>query len=176
MKHEYTPEQALRKLIEKLTSADAALLAQVLAVVNAGKDVKEIERNGKKKSRFYRHTVPYSPEEALQVSLEVLRAHFIEQPLLMNSCHDNMAKAALGVEESRSSSLGSEKESVRVEATTAEKAVEIELQTGMEIIPAETALTDGQGTQPLGRVSAVVLKQQQENLDRLRELVDFTEN
>jgi hypothetical protein len=175
MKHNYTPEEALRKLIEKLTSADAGLTAQVLSAVNAGKDVQEIE-SGRRKSRFYRHTVPYSSEEALQVALEVLRAHFIEQPLFRNICHDNMKKAALGTGDSRSSFWNSKKEPVASEATGAEKAIEIELQTETEIIPAGTALAQHrQETLTMARATDAELKEQQSNFDQLQALVDFTE-
>lgn len=175
MKHEYSPQDALRKLIEKLNIAPE-LAAQVLATVNAGKDVQEVERHGKRKSRFYRHTVPYPPEEALRVALEVLRAHFVEQPLFMNSCHDNMANAALGVGDARSSSSASGRESARSEATGTDKAVEIELQTETEIIPTGVASAQrSPETLLMGRVSEVELKQQQENLNRLRALLDFTE-
>jgi hypothetical protein len=177
MKHDYTPEQALRKLIEKLTSADAELLAQVLAAVNAGKDVQEVERTGRKQSRFYRHTVQYSPEEALQVALEVLRAHFIEQPLFRNVCHDNMKKTSLGTGgDSRSSFWDSKKEPVAPEAAGAEKAIEIELQTETEIIPGGTPLTQRrQETLTLARASDAELTEQQGNFDQLQALVDFTE-
>jgi hypothetical protein len=176
MKHEYSPQEALRKLIEMLTFADAELSAQVLAAVNAGRDVQEIERSGRRKSRFYRHTVPYSPEEALQVALEVLRAHFIEQPLFRNVCHDNMTKASLGTGDARSSFWNSKKETVAFEDAGAEKAIEIELQTETEIIPSGTALTQRrQETLAMTRASDAELREQQRNLDHLQALVDFTE-
>jgi hypothetical protein len=165
-KHDYTPEQALRKLIEKLTLADSELATQVLAAVNAGKDVQETEKTGKRQTRFYRHTVPYLPEEALRVALEVLSAHFIEQPLFMNSCHDNMAKAALSFERK-----------ISAEDNSSEKTIEIELQPETAIIPEGAALLAHQGeTQPMGRISEADIRQQQANLERLRGLIDFTVN
>src|SRR5690349_15480460 len=96
-RHQYSPQEALRRLIEKIAARDEELATQVLAAVNAGKDIQEVERRGKKSSRFYRHTVPFAPEEALEVALEVLSAHFIEQPRFTNSSQDNMAHAALRV-------------------------------------------------------------------------------
>lgn len=171
-KHDYTPEQALRRLVEKLTAADPELAAEVLAAVNAGKDVQESEPDGRKKSRFFRHTVPYSPEEALQIALEVLRAHFIDQPLFGNSCHDNMEAAALGEEGQRTAFSIPLTKLVRTQ-----KTIEIELQTETEIIPTGTVLThDQRETLPIRRVSALDIKQQQDNFDHLKELVDFTEN
>jgi hypothetical protein len=165
-KHDYTPEQALRRLIEKVTLVNDDLGAQVVAAVNAGKDVQETERTGKKQTRFYRHAVPYSPAEALGVALEVLRAHFIERPLFINSCQDNLAHADLLTEKQ-----------TRPSDVNAERKVEIELQTETAIIPTDSALSPNRNeTLAMSRVSEAEIKQQQDNLQRLCELIDFSEN
>src|SRR5262245_28653045 len=98
--NDYTPEQALTLLIDKLTQADTELARQVREAVNTGRDIQETEqsdRRRRKKVRSYRRTVPYAPEQALQIAINVLKAHFVEQPLFINSCNDNMAQAAIGV-------------------------------------------------------------------------------
>jgi len=178
-KHDYTPEQALTLLIDKLTKVDADLARQVQEAANAGKDMLETEQSrgrGKKKLRTYRRTVPYSMEEALQVALNALRAHFVEQPLFINSCHDNMAQAALGVLDVRFSSLLPKKEFVRSEEKGTEKAVEIELHTETQIIPTGTELVPhAQETLQMNRVPAPEIEQQLVNFARLETLVDFTE-
>ena len=176
MRHEYTPEQALRRLIEKLNGRDSELAAQVVAAVNSGKDVQETERRGKKTLRFYRHTVPYSSGEALQIALDVLRSHFISNLCFMNPCLDNMTQAALGLGDTPSFPWVS-KESVRSAAMGEEKVVEIELQTETEIIPNAVGLARHQrGTLAMLRISAADIKQQQDNFDHLRVLSDFVED
>jgi hypothetical protein len=174
-KHDYTPQQALELLARKLSGEDQELAAQVQSAVNGGKDVQETERTGKRNSRFYRHTVPYSPDEALHVALSVLRGHFIEQPLFVNSCYDAMAKAAIGVGDARRRWI-SKREVGHSEIPGAETTIEIEVQTETEIIPSRTVLTDGrEETLPMVRTSVDIIKEQQVNLDRVRELIDFTE-
>lgn len=173
---DYTPEQALRVLLEKLTAADSALAAQVLTAVNAGKDVQEVEQVAKRKSRRFRHTVPYSAEEALLLALQVLRAHFIEQPLFMNSCHDNMAKSAFGSEERHSPASRSSRRSALSEVG-GERIIEIELQTETEIISTGALLAHNrQETLTIGRTSEESIQQQRENFARLTALVDFSES
>ncbi len=175
-RHDYTPEQALRRLIEKLAGQDEQLATQVLAAVNAGRDVQEVERRGKRKSRSYRHTVPYAPEEALGIALEVLSAHFIEQPRFINSFHDNMVHAEIGARGATPTPSFVSQKPERIDAVGVDKTVEIELQTETEIIPTETALRQQrQQTVVVHRVSANEIRQEEANLERLRQLVDFTE-
>ena len=95
--HDYTPQQALEMLMRSLQEKAGELAAQVQAAVDAGKDVEETEqsRGRRKRSRSYRKTVPYEYEEALRVALDALRSYFIEQPLFVDSCLDNMAASVL---------------------------------------------------------------------------------
>lgn len=177
-KHDYTDEQALRLLMDKLTKADVELAKQIQEAVNVGRDVLQTEQSrgrGKKKERTYRRTVPYSMKEALQVALNALRAHFIEQPLFINSCHDNMTQAALGVVDMRSPWPASRK--VHPEAIGEEKTLEIELHTETQIIATEAELVrQTQEMLQLARIPNNEIKQQLINFDRLQGLVDFTEN
>ena len=169
-RHEYTASEALRHLVDKIAARDEQLATQVLAAVNAGRDVQEVERQGRRKSRFYRHTVPYSPEEALEIALEVLSAHFIEQPRFINAFHDDMVQAGLRAGDAHSWKVE------EVEGIGAEKTVEIEVQTATEIIPTETALRlQSQETIVMQRVPADEIEEEEANLARLRQLVDFTE-
>lgn len=174
MRHEYSSEEALRRLIEKLTTRDQELAAEVTMAVNSGKDIQETERRGKKTLRFYRHTVPYLADEALKVALDVLRAHFVEQPLFMNSCHDNMAQAAIGANETDSFPWERKRQTVH-SSVGEEKAVEIEVQTETEIVPTGGRLAlQSRGTLHMGRISENDIKQQETNLRQLRALTDFS--
>src|ERR1035438_4281644 len=93
--HDFTPQQALELLMRKLGERDGQLVAQVQASVDAGKDVLETEprTDRRKKPRVYRRTVPYSYDEAFRVAVDALAAYFIEQPLFIKSCLDNMAQS-----------------------------------------------------------------------------------
>lgn len=176
MKHEYTPEEALRRLIEKLTRRDQELAAEVTIAVNSGKDIQETERRGKKTLRFYRRRVSYSPDEALKVALDVLSAHFVEQPLFMNSCHDNMAKAAIGANDPSSFPWEKDKQIVH-SSIDEEKAVEIEVQTETEIVSTGDLLAlKSPETLRMIRMSQDDIKQEEANLNHLRTLTNFAEN
>jgi len=178
-RHDYTPEQALELVISRLAQADGDLAREVREAVNAGTDVLETEHlhtRGKSNVRTYRRTAPYSPQQALQVALQALRAHFIEQALFVNSCHNNMAKAAIGVVDSQAPSRGAKKVSLHIEAEGADKAVEIELHTETQILPIEHALErTTQETLQMKRVPTPEIEQELDNLAALGKLVDFAE-
>lgn len=74
--NQYTPQQALDLLMEKLAARDETLAAQVQAALDAGKDVSETEpaTHRRKKARVYRKTVPFTHKEALQIALDALQA------------------------------------------------------------------------------------------------------
>jgi hypothetical protein len=172
---DYTPEEALRVLMSKLRDKDEALASQVQAAIDQGRDIQETEpARGRKKERFYRKTVPYSPVEALQVAINALRAYFVEQPLFINSCHDDFALAALGV--ARRQRFSWEKEmsfAIDIATKGQEKSVEIELVTETQLPPDAVALQVYQQTQPIQRVQPDQIHEQQRNLAVLRELTTF---
>ena len=175
MKHEYTPQQALELLMRKLTARDEALAAEVQAVVNAGKDVREIEySSGHKKLRSYRRTIPYSPEEALEVALDALNAHFVQQPLFANALLHNMANSAMAVIETRQAR--SPASNVKVEAVGDQKAVEIELQTETQLLRGTVLTRREPETLAVRRLSDDAIKGQQTNIGNLKSLFDFTED
>jgi len=177
IKHDYTPEQALELLMRKLNARDRDLAAEVQDAVNAGKDTQDMEQApGKRKPRYYRRAAPYSPEEALDVAVRALAAHFIEQPLFVNSFLDNMSQAAIGVVEASETSPHSEKRTVKSEGIGSQKRVEIELYTERQLLGGtQSAVRQGVDTQPMGHVPDDAISEQQANLERLRELVDFAE-
>ena len=146
--HDYTPEQALEVLMQKLGSGDEQLAAEIRAAIDTGKDVAESEPSSRrKKPRTYRKTVPFSYEEALQVAISALQAHFIEQPLFANSCAANMSRAAIGTpRDPRHATFGRSGRSVdlTVQAEGEEKTVMIELQTETQISRSEQSRNEGQ--------------------------------
>src|SRR5436309_1797031 len=101
--HDYTAREALDVLLSRLEDRDQSLLAEVRMAINVGKDVEEqdVEEQDprrRRKPRVYRRTVRFTDEEALDVALAVLRAHFVEQPLFANSAADNFRPVALETE------------------------------------------------------------------------------
>jgi hypothetical protein len=140
--------------------------------VDAGKDVEEAEPSGrrKKNARVYRKTVPYTYGEALQVAIHALTAYFVEQPLLVESCLDNMAHAVLGAKHQRYYWLADKKQPLGIIPNTdnSEKVVQIELRTETQISRPD------QETQQLTRVPAKQIQEEQANLTKLREIVELT--
>jgi hypothetical protein len=170
--HRYTPQQALDLLMEKLRARDETLAAQVQAAIDAGKDVSEAEptTDRRKKPRYYRKTVPFTHEEALQIALDALQACFVEQPLFMTSAADSLAKAAIGVPERRMPVFrrnNDETEPVSLEGEGSDKAVEIELQTETQIS------RTGEETILLKRVSMEQIDEQRWHIAQLRKLTHF---
>src|SRR6266446_4173863 len=171
--HEYTPQQALELLLRKLTAQEIILAQEVQAAIDAGKDIEEAERaiGRRRKPRVYRRTVTLSFEEALQVALNVLQAHFVEQPLFVFSQADNFSKAAIGIpaQQNLGWSAGNlESERLSLEAENTEKAVEVEVQP-------ETRISTGSDAPiPPKQVPQEQINEQLRNIQRLRDLTDFT--
>jgi hypothetical protein len=89
-KNDYTAAEALHLLLERVAKAGDQPLSRVKHAIDSGKDVQEQQPNGKrrKRARTYRKHVAYSDEEAILVALGVLRAHFFELPVIVNSAID----------------------------------------------------------------------------------------
>jgi hypothetical protein len=175
---DYTPEIALRSLMSKLTERDPELAARIQTAMDEGKDIDEAEvvkgKGKKKKRREYRKTVPYTDEEALKVALKALEAYFIGQPLFANSLHENMVKTAIG--EPRRPRFSSEKREIfPVLAGTdgIEKITEVEMHTETQLRAEMQIARPGQEMQILPRIDPHSIEEQQRNLSRLRELIDF---
>lgn len=170
--HDYSPQAALDLLMKKVSERDRVLGERIQQVVNAGKDVKETEpkRGRRKHSRSYRKTVPYTYEEAIEVSLAALRAYFVEQPLFLNSCLDEMAAIANEKSAAFGWSLYEEVELQGDEGTrTIEKLVEIELRTETQISMA----SEDEDIVMIKRTDGRAIEEQKGNLERLRSLMDF---
>ena len=106
--HQYTPEDALRILMTKL-SPYPELYALVQEAIDTGKedfkylpehedseyyqldsDDSRTARTRQSKTHEYRKLARLSAEEALRVAIDVLQAHFVEQPLFVNTIICNM--------------------------------------------------------------------------------------
>lgn len=171
--HDYTPEQALELLMRKLRHFDEHLADEIQEAINAGKDVAETEqsRNRRKKPRIYRKTVPYSFEEALQIAIAALQAHFIEQPLFANSCAANFAKAAIDIPKKPQPSryeVMEQNGDLELQSEREEKVVVIEMQTETQIS------RTGQEVFELKTISEKEIEEQKQNLKLLKEMLDFS--
>jgi hypothetical protein len=174
---DYTPEVALRSLMAKLTQRDSVLAERIQAAMDEGKDIDETELVGtkrKKRRRVYRKAVAYTDKEALKVALNALQAYFIEQPLFVNSLHENMAQTVLG-EPRRSRVLAKIGEifPLSPESEGVEKIIAIELHTETQLRTAMQITSPNQETQDLPKTDQRRIEEQQQNLSRLRELIDF---
>ena len=173
--HSYTAQEALEVLLAKLRARDESLAAHVQAAIDVGKDVSDTEpaTDKRKKARVYRKAVAFTHEEALDVALDVLQAYFVEQPLFVDATADMFATAALGVPTlpRRGSQVrNDERDTVTMEAQGAEKRIEIELQTEIQI------LKTGDETLPLRRTDRSLIAEQRRNIGELRALTDFARN
>jgi hypothetical protein len=171
--HEYESQEALELLMTKLRSRDEELAAEIQAAIDAGKDVAETEPiPGRRKRHVYRRTIPFSNEEALQVAVTALQAYFVEQPMFVDAAAAEFAQAAIGIPIGRQtfSPITLEKhEAVSLDKQGEEKRIEIEIQTETQIARA------GEETLPLVRVPTGTIEEQRQQINRLRELVNFIE-
>lgn len=176
--NEYSPEEALGVLMRKIRERDELLAEQVQAAIDAGKDISEVERSmdRRKKERVYRKTVPFTHEEALEIAVDVLQAHFVEQPLFVESAAINFTKAGLAHPSERLHRSGfglprlnssKEREKVAVDQVGEKKAIEIELQTETQI------KKSGPATQTMQELAPAEIEERRQQLSTLREMVDF---
>lgn len=170
---EYTPQQAVELLMAKLKSRDEDLASEIQAAIDAGKDVTETEPvPGRRKRHVYRRTIPFSNEEALQVAVTALQAYFVEQPMFVEAAAAEFAQAAIGIPTGRrrlSQIALEEHEAVSLEGRGERKRVEIEIQTETQIS------RTGEETLPLLPVARGTIEEQRQQINRLRELMDFKE-
>jgi hypothetical protein len=162
MDRDYTAEQALELLLRKLTERAPELASQVRTAVNAGKDIIAQERNkGSKKARSYRRKVPYSPEEALEISLSVLESYFIEQPLLWDSALRNFNSRA--------------GETVMPGQNASTVDLQIELQPETELVRGTGLAPNQTETESLHSRPHEEIQRQRMNVEGIRALIDFSE-
>lgn len=173
--NEYTDEEALATLIRKLEERDTALAVHVQGVINAGRDIEEREpvARGSRRLRTYRRTVPFSPDEALQTAVEVLRAYFIELPQIVNSTLDDFRPVALARPGDAWSPFGTTtgEEDLVLEALGVDKEVQIEIETETQITP-----RGDREYLALARTPQDLIEVQLSNLARLGDLIASREN
>lgn len=173
LEHQYNAEQALELLMRKLRVRDDILASQIQAAIDAGKDIRESEPSpdGRKRPRVYRKTVPFTHTEALEVALNALQAHFVEQPLFLESAANNLAKAAVGGPEfqlpRQRHNISEEREVISLHQVNEEKAVEIEVQTETQIEKS------GPETQRLKKPDRAQIEDRERELNVLRRLMNF---
>ena len=177
--HDYSPQEALDILVRKLAVRNPELAEHIRAIVNQGRDIQEIEPPSgerRKKSRVYRKTIPYPYDEAVQVALQALATYFIEQPLFIESCLDNMNKAAVGTLRGFKylRSPGNKAAAGIIAGTEmTEKEVQIELRTETEL-PTEIQLSSAvHDTEILRRTPVLQVNEQRENIAKLKALFEF---
>jgi hypothetical protein len=170
--NEYTPRQAFEVLMNHLRTGDGQLAAHIQSVVDAGKDVDETQKLGKRgrRSRSYRRTVPYEYEEALQVALDALQAYFVEQPLFVDSCSKNMAMTEVGTtrtSRTRSQAIEEHSNEPAFESAGGRKRIEIELRTETQISERNEDMFE------LKEIDVSQIEQQRHNISQLRNLCSF---
>ena len=195
--HEYSPREALELLLRKVRERDADLAIGLETVIDAGKDVVEKETlrtekmpweyasppvddlaagqgafGAKKKPREYRKTVRFSDEEALDIALLALRAHFVEQPLLLTSAMSEFGKVALEPEGGQKVDAAFDQQSsLSREDRPPSIEVEFEIQTETQAVPKHEQ--DDKQTVSLPPPEKEIFEQQRENIARLEELLRF---
>ena len=170
--HEYSPRHALELLLRKVRERDPDLAIGLEAVIDAGTDVVEREPlRTPERPREYRKTVRFSDEEALNIALLALRAHFVEQPLLATSAMSEFGKAALEPEGNQRDEQSFSQSPSEYEPRAIR--VEFELQTETQVAPKGDETVDQ--TVPLLPPEKELLDEQQANVDRLAALLRFEE-
>ena len=173
--HEYSPRHALELLLRKVRERDPDLAIGLEAVIDAGTDVVEREPlRTAERPREYRKTVRFSDEEALDIALLALRAHFVEQPLLATSAMSEFGKAALEPEGSPGAGASFDQStSPSGEDKPLSIGVAFELQTETQVAPKDEQAVEE--TAPLSPPPNESLDEQQASIDRLTALLRFEE-
>jgi hypothetical protein len=175
-RNDYSPQQALQSIMQKLSKANINLFNTVQAAVDAGRDVQAAEPTdiGRSGTREYRKTVPYTFEEAIAVAIRALEAYFVVSPLMRNSSADNFLSTAIGLPRrssfkiERHQRFGYDDKSIGTE-----KMLQIELRTETQLLPDTQALRVSEEVYSLSRVSEVDIHTEEENLAHLRDLLKF---
>lgn len=172
--HEYSARQALDLLMKMVAARDERLATDIQTAIDAGRDVEEeepVRGRRKKKARSYRLTVRFTDEEALHVAIKVLEAHFIEQPLFVESAVQEFAHAGIGDEADGRIPWALDDSPKRLpEGIGAAKDLEVEVQTETQIVRFDAS---GAPTISLGPISAESIHQQRDHLAKLYALADF---
>src|SRR5437868_3786395 len=92
-RHEYSPQQALNVILQRITKLSPELGGEIQAAIDIGKDTWETDSRS---ARQFRKRVAFSTEEALQIAIRILQAHFVEVPMFLNSSTKDFQEAAIG--------------------------------------------------------------------------------
>jgi hypothetical protein len=172
--HDYNAQQALGLLMLKVRSRDVLLADSIQEAIDEGKDISETEppRDRRQKPRSYRKTVPFTHEEALEVAIRALKAHFVEVPLFINSAVADFTYSAIGIPQQKQAVplIGIDEPEIVVEQAQGEpKEIDMELQP-------ETRLSGAELTPlRLKPISVDRIEEQKENLRRLSDMFEFDE-
>ena len=176
-KHEYTPRQALDEILKRVGAKAPELAAEIEHNINLGQEV-EGEPTPRQRSNEpdYERKVSFPLEEALQVALDTLRAHFIEQPLFMVSADQNFAKAAQGVPDVL---IGFKRDTVE----TIVHGDEVLILTGIdesktlafEVQPETRLVGTGEEILFLEPITQEQIAERRKSLDALRDLTNFSD-
>jgi hypothetical protein len=171
---DYNAEQALELLMRKVRGRDATLADSIQDAIDEGKDITEIDapRDRRQKARSYRKTVAFTHEEALEVAVRALEAHFVEVPLFINSAVDDFTHSAIGIPEQKQAIplIGVDESEIVVEQAQGEpKEIDVQLQpetrlSGTELMPLRLKPI------PLDEV-----EEQKNNLNNLSDMLKFGE-
>lgn len=151
--HDYSARDALELILRKIAERDKDLGAEVRRAIDEGKvvELQQESTDRRRRPHRYRKTVPYTPEEALRVTLNVLNAYFVEQPLLANSALANFFPPTSAEDTSPRSN----------------DRLEIEAQTETKVLP------EGQETVPIVRIDPTQIDEQRHLLANLGNLLTF---
>ena len=167
--HEYSPDQALAILIEMVDERDSTLAGDIRRAIAAGTDdhttevtlhasdeeLFELQDSTEGRKRLPERSLrPYSPEEALNVALDVLWVYFVDQPQIENSVIGRFAKSLAAEETLHESHLP-----------------EIAIETTPNTV---APLEETSDTILLRTVERELIAEQEEQLEKLREMFTFS--
>lgn len=154
---------ALQRLLQVLEDRAPELAREVQAAVDRGHDENVPEKRAGKAVRIYRKTVPLSEIEAFRAALNVLRAHFLEQPLIAASALDAFETSRVGQGSKESRSVFRSSIAIAPGDTT---TVELEVVPETQISPSDEPLFR------IERVSTEHIREQRANFEAVRSLVE----
>ena len=179
--HDYTPEEALSILMKIIKEHSSDLSEQIQDEIDSGKNIFEYTnqrdmdmgitaridseytyRSRRKSLRKYWKIISLDHNEALQVLLDILHTYFIEQCLFTNSIIQCFSSVDIDISDiSHDSSEDSSHKKY-------ERIIEIELRSETQIEPGTSKPFQ------LNKIPEEDIKQQKQNLTRLRQLTDFS--
>jgi hypothetical protein len=158
-RHDYSAQDALSLLIQRVVEFDEKLAAEITEAVNAGKEDTTGRRKRKTDGRIIE---PYTSEEAVKVALGVIKAYFVHFAEIRNSAHKELSQVL--IEDKFNSRWNPQR-------------VQKSLNQGNSLaigFPSETrVLGNDNDTERLYPVDTRELEQQRFNLQQLERLLDF---